>query len=189
MLADTLAGRVTAGNVHDFACHIQEFAELLSAVPGRELTPRDERELAAVIRFCSFGFAGAWPPKITKVGALFRPEAIPVLDGYLALAFGFPREAFSAGVRTRRPAIQRVVTALATRITAQGDALSGVRRRAEEQVPAVALSDLRLADIIIWTAQDDRMERPGKPRNLWLRMEPGKRRAAADVVWLPLAGR
>jgi len=91
-------------------------------------------------------------------------------------------------VTSRRQAIQRVVTALATRIAAQGDALSKVRRRAEEQVPAVALlSDLRLADIIIWTAHDDRMERPSKPRNLWLRMEPGKPPAIADVVWLPLA--
>jgi hypothetical protein len=38
---------------------------------------------------------------------------------------------------------------------AQGvdDALSTVRRRAEEHGPAVALlPDLRLADIIIWTA-------------------------------------
>src|SRR5712692_2672397 len=68
LLADTLAGRVTAGNVHDFACHIQKFAELLSAVPGRELTPRDQLQLAAVIKFCSFGFAGAWHRRSLRSG-------------------------------------------------------------------------------------------------------------------------
>jgi hypothetical protein len=105
LLADVLAGRVTAGNVHGFTCHLRLFAELLAAVPDKDLALLDDRESAAVAAFCSFGFPGAWTPKITKVGALFRPRAIPILDGYLAPAFGYSRDAFSSGSASRRRAM------------------------------------------------------------------------------------
>lgn len=190
LLAEALAGRVTVGNVHGFARHIREFAELLAEVRDKDLALLDSRESAAVTAFCSFGFAGAWAPKITKVGALFRPKAIPIMDGYLALAFGYTRDAFSAGVAPRQQAIDRVITALAAGITANEEKLRRVRSRAASCVPAVTfLSDLRLADVIIWTAQDDRMERPGKPRDAWLQMEPGEPPTLADVAWVPLADR
>lgn len=188
LLAEALAGRVTVGNVHSFTSHITEFAALLTEVRDKDLALLDDRESAAVNAFCSFGFAGAWAPKITKVGALFRPKAIPIMDGYLALAFGYSRDAFSVGSVPRRQAIHRVITALAAGILANNDKLQEVRRRAARRVPAVTLlSDLRLVDVIIWTAQDDRMERRGKPRDAWLQMEPGEPPTMADVVWVPLA--
>jgi hypothetical protein len=188
LLAEALAGRVTVGNVHEFACHISEFAELLAEVRDKDLAQLDDRESAAVTAFCSFGFAGAWAPKITKVGALFRPKAIPIMDGYLALAFGYSRDAFSVGSAPRRQAIDQVITALAAGIAANEDELQEIRSRAAKRVPAVTLlSDLRLTDVIIWTAQDDRMERRGKPRDTWLQMEPGEPPTTADVAWVPLA--
>jgi hypothetical protein len=188
LLAEALAGRVTVGNVHGFASHIREFAELLAEVRDKDLALLDDHESAAVTAFCLFGFAGAWAPKITKVGAIFRPKAIPILDGYLALAFGYSRDAFSAGAAPRRQAIERVITALAAGIAANEDRLQEVRRQAALRVPAVTLlSDLRLADVIIWTAQDDRMERPGKSRDAWLQMEPGEPPKIADVAWVSLA--
>jgi len=65
---------------------------------------------------------------------------------------------------SRKSAISRVVEALAREICKQGTVLEAVRVQAEEQVAAVQLpSDLRLVDIVIWTSQDDRMERVGRP--------------------------
>ena len=188
LLAEALAGRVTVGNVHGFATHIREFAELLAEVRDKDLALLDDRESAAVTAFCSFGFAGAWAPKITKVGALFRPKAIPIMDGYLALAFGYSRDTFSVGSAPERQAIHRVITALAGGIQANEKKLQEVRSQVASRVPAVTLlSDLRLTDVIIWTAQDDRMERPRKPRDTWLRMKPGEPPAITDVAWVPLA--
>ena len=188
LLADALAGRVSVGNVHGFASHIRDFVGLLTEVRDKDLALLDDRESAAVTAFCSFGFAGAWAPKITKVGALFRPKAIPIMDGYLALAFGYSRDAFSVGAVPRRLAIDRVITALAAGILANKDKLNEVRRQAASFVPAVTLlSDLRLADIIIWTAQDDRMERPGKQHDAWLQLKPGEPPTIADVAWVRLA--
>jgi hypothetical protein len=84
----------------------------------------------------------------------------------------------------------RRLRALAAGILANEDKLHEVRSQAASRVPAVALlSDLRLADVIIWTAQDDRMERPGKPRDAWLKMEPGEPPTIADVAWVPLGDR
>src|SRR5258708_4311924 len=88
LLADALAGRVTVDNLHGFTANIEGFAALLRNVPDTDLANLDESDLANVFEFCAFGFPGAWAPKITKVGALFRPKTIPVLDGYVALAFG-----------------------------------------------------------------------------------------------------
>jgi len=91
------------------------------------------------------------------------------------------------GTAPRRQAIRQVATALAAGIAANGDKLQEVRRQAGGSVPAVTLlSDLRLADVIIWTAQDDRMQRPGKPRDAWLQMKPGEPPTIADVAWIPL---
>jgi hypothetical protein len=185
LLADALAGRVSVGNVHGFAEHIEGFAARLQEVPDRDLATLNEAELASVAEFCAFGFAGAWAPKITKVGALFRPKSIPVLDGYVALAFGYARDSFSTGQTSRRTAIRRVIEALAHKIRAQATLLEDVRVQAEQQVAAVhVLSELRLADIIIWTSQDDRMERVGKPRNAWLHQPEGEEPPLHDLKWL-----
>ncbi len=94
LLADALAGRVAVGDVHGFAGHITRFAELIAAVRDKDLAALDGdgldgKQLAAVVEFCQFGFPGVWAPTITKVGALFRPKAIPILDGWVARAFGY----------------------------------------------------------------------------------------------------
>jgi hypothetical protein len=186
LLADALAGRVTIDNIHGFITNIDEFATRISLVLDCDLAVMDPAHLSRVIDFCNFGFPGAWAPKITKVGALFRPRSIPILDGYLALAFGYSREAFSVGRQSRRRAIERVVKALAGRIAAQAPTLTAVRHEAERHVPAVKfLSDLRLRDIILWTSQDDRTERWGKKRDAWLHSEPGDPPSINDVIWLP----
>src|SRR5260221_6911538 len=83
LLADALAGRISVGNVHGFIEHLESFTARLRAVPDRDLATLNVEELARVAEFCAFGFAGAWAPKITKVGALYRPRSIPVLDGYV----------------------------------------------------------------------------------------------------------
>ncbi|MGH2704886.1 MAG: DUF6308 family protein [Actinomycetota bacterium] len=168
-----------------FAAHVGRFSDLLRAVPNRDLATMDDVELARVSEFCAFGFPGVWAPKATKVGALFRPKAIPILDGYLALAFGYAREGFSVGVAARKHAIDRVVRALALVIKGQSVTLGVVRSRVEARVPpARFLSDLRLTDIIIWTTQDDRMERAGKPRDAWLRASPGEPPTLTEIRWV-----
>jgi hypothetical protein len=185
LLADALAGRVSVGNLHDFMEHMDGFAQCLRDVPDHDLASLDPADIAKVRDFCSFGFPGAWAPKITKVGALFRPRTIPVLDGYVALAFGYARDSFSVGKKARRDAISSVINALAARITSNIALLNTVREQAEQRVPAARiLSDLRLADIIIWTSQDDRMERPGKPLDAWLYQKECGPPRIEEVKWV-----
>jgi hypothetical protein len=157
LVADALAGRIRVGDVNKFACHIEEFAKRLGDVPEEDLARTNEDGLRRVIDFCGYGFRGAWAPKITKVGALFRNEAIPILDGHLARAFGYPRNGFTAGRESRWAAITKVVSALRVGIDAQSEELARVRDRVAVKAPAVmVLSDVRLTDLILWTSQDDR---------------------------------
>src|SRR5665647_805145 len=95
--ADALAGQVSIGNVADFTSERRTwFAELVGRIPERvDLGDMNPTERADVVNLCKFGFAGAWGPKITKVAALYRPRAVPVLDGYVALAFGYRRDGFT----------------------------------------------------------------------------------------------
>jgi hypothetical protein len=157
LVADALAGRISASDVNKFACHMEEFAKRLGDVPEEDLASTDEDGLGRVIEFCCFGFRGAWAPKITKVGALFRNETIPILDGHLARAYGYPRNGFTAGRESRRVAITKVVSALRAGISAQKEELATVRDQVAVNAPAVkVLSDVRLTDLILWTSQDDR---------------------------------
>jgi hypothetical protein len=188
LLADALGGQVTVDNLHGFMMNIGEFAARINLVPDCDLAAMNHVDLLHVMHFCKFGFSGAWVPKITKVGALFRPRSIPILDGYLALAFGYSQVGFSEGKRPRWRAIERVIEAIAGGIATQATTLTAVRRQAEQRVSAVKfLSDVRLTDIILWTSQDDRMERPGKKRNAWLEYKPGNPPSLDDVVWLASA--
>jgi hypothetical protein len=179
-------------NVKDFSSSVEEFVLRLDAVPQKPLAEMDELEVSHVVDFCSFGFSGAWAPKITKVGAVFRPEAIPILDGHLALAYGYERSAFSSKPEPRRTAISSVVQALSTSIKAQKALLAELRRQVEESVPVVRiLTDLRLADIVIWTSQDDRVERKTKrkttkPRDYWLNAPKMEAPTMDAVRWAPV---
>lgn len=77
------------------------------------------------------------------------------------------------------------MTALASRIEEQEAVIGYVRGRVQEVVPAASVvSDLRLVDIVLWTAQDDRMERSGKPCNAWLAATPGVPPSLTDVRWV-----
>jgi hypothetical protein len=185
LLADALGGQVTVDNVRQFAQHLTEFTDLINSVPDEDLASLDATEFRSVVEFCTLGFPGAWALKITKVGALLRSKTIPILDGHLARAFGYARDRFSAGRQPRWEAIEHVVSAIASGIKRQSNLLGEIRHRAEESVPAInVLSDVRLVDIIIWTSQDDRMERRGKPRDMWLRPPTENPPTLDEVSWL-----
>ena len=116
-----------------------------------------------------FGYPGVWAPKSTKVSSLYRPRAVPVLDGYVAMAFGFKRDGFSAGEASRRSRIARVIDALAVFLDEHRHQMIDLRETARVSVKDIDVaSDLRLLDIVIWCSQDDLLERSGKQRNVWL---------------------
>lgn len=114
-----------------------------------------------------------WAPKITKMLALYRPESVPVLDGYVAMAMGFARTGFSEGKDPRWERIRRTLKTLRAVLRHQGKQLDRVRDEVRLIVPDIDVAtDLRLLDIIVWTSQDDRLVRPGSPVDLWLQSAP-----------------
>lgn len=166
-----LAGQVRVGDISNFTiARRQQLARHIAAVPeDQDLNGLDDAGRAAVVSVCQFGFPGVWAPKSTKLAALYRPRAIPVLDGFVAMAFGFARAGFSEGTAARSRRIERVVTALAAALDQYADVLADLRRDALRLVPHLSLiPDLRLLDIIIWTSQDDRTTRVRKKPGRWL---------------------
>ncbi|MFE9205654.1 DUF6308 family protein [Micromonospora sp. NPDC007230] len=149
------------------------FADLIGRVlADRDLHLMDDDEIDDVIRVCQFGFGGAWAPKITKLAALYRPRAVPVLDGHVGMAFGFRRKDLSTkGNRhglSRRQRLDGIVRALAAYLKDHQPAVARLRAAVSETVPELAaaeagagkpplISDLRLLDMVIWTAMDDRI--------------------------------
>jgi hypothetical protein len=110
------------------------------------------------------------------MAALYRPAAVPVLDGHLAMAFGFSSGAFRPG-RERRQRIAAVVDGVAAALDRYQQTLAEIRADARAMVPDLALiPDLRLLDMIIWTSQDDRLSRPGKKAGEWLDADLSNRR-------------
>lgn len=169
LYANALNGRVAIKQAAAFdSGQRTEFAGRLAAIPaGKDLHVMTEYEVAAVVSACQFGFPGAWAPTITKVGALYRPHAIPVLDGHLAEAFGFAREGFSNGT-SRYDRIDQVVRALARWLATHQDQMFALRNQVAEVIPEVELiSDLRLVDMVVWTSWDDLM--PGRRTGQGLR--------------------
>lgn len=169
--ADALAGQLSVGDLDGFSLERRTtFAERISAIPaGKDLALLDESERKAVHKLCTFGYPGVWAPKSTKVASLYRPHAVPVLDGYVAMAFGFNRTAFSEGKEPRWIRIERVIDALAGYLHEHRDQMIELREAARGPVEDIDVaSDLRLLDIVIWCSQDDRQERAGKRRNAWL---------------------
>ncbi|OBG94395.1 hypothetical protein A5697_26275 [Mycobacterium sp. E3251] len=169
--ADALAGRLSVDDLDGFSLERRTtFAERISAVPAaKDLAVFDESEREAVRNLCTFGYPGVWAPKSTKVSSLYRPHAVPVLDGYVAMAFGFNRTDFSEGKAPRWNRIARVIDALAAYLDEHRDQMIELRETARVSVRDIDVaSDLRLLDIVIWCSQDDFLERPGKKRNGWL---------------------
>jgi hypothetical protein len=169
--ADALAGQLSVENLGEFSLERRTtFARRISAVPaGKDLAAFDESERDALRKLCTFGFRGVWAPKSTKVSSLYRPRAVPILDGYVAMAFGFKREGFSEGEAPRWNRIARVIDALAAYLDEHRDQVIELRETARAAVKDIDVaSDLRLLDIVIWCSQDDLLERRGKRRNVWL---------------------
>lgn len=169
--ADALAGRLSVDDLYGFSLERRTmFAQWISAVSaGKDLAAFDESERKAVHNLCTFGYSGVWAPKSTKVSSLYRPRAVPVLDGYVAMAFGFNGTDFSEGKAPRWNRIARVIDALAAYLDEHRDQMIELREIARVSVRDIDVaSDLRLLDIVIWCSQDDLLERSGKKRNEWL---------------------
>ncbi len=191
LIADALNGHVTVKNVAQFCGSLDRFVELLGAVPRKELADMNGSDIGRVVDLCCFGFSGAWAPKITKLGGAFRPEAIPILDSKIACAFGYRASAFTHGVEERRTAITAVVEALCRRIKEHRVLLTALRQRIEETVPiSCILTELRLVDIVLWTSQDDKVERitkgSTKPKDWWLNRTPSEAPAVKTARWRKL---
>ncbi|MEU2614133.1 DUF6308 family protein [Micromonospora sp. NPDC007271] len=193
LLANALNAQVTLGDAAAFERSRRgEFASLLGRIPPEvDLDEMIERDLDRVIAACSFGFTGVWGPKATKLAALFRPRSVPVLDGHIAVAFGFGREAFSDRAvqrsLTRQERIAEVVRALARGIAAHRPEIAELRALVEPTVPEVQLiSDLRLVDMALWTSQDDRQQRRAKQGKRWEERPVGPRLPIEDFEAQPL---
>jgi hypothetical protein len=168
--ADTLAGRISVSDIAGFTYDFRStLAQRLKAVPVKDLADMDDDGLEALTLLCRSGFAGAWAPKITKMLALYRPNAIPVLDGHVAMAMGFRRDGFRLDKEARWERIRQTLATLRTILRQQHDELTHIRNQIAQAVPDICeVTDLRLLDIAIWTSQDDRMSRPGSPMDYWL---------------------
>jgi hypothetical protein len=178
--ADTLAGRLSVSDVAGFTHELRsELVQRLQAVPATDLVSMDDSGVESLTFLCRFGFSGVWAPKITKMLALYRPEAVPVLDGYVAMAMGFTRNGFSSGKEPRWQRIRQTLLALRSILRHQQAELTQIRQEVALAIPDIReATELRLLDIIIWTSQDDRMPRPGSSANYWLNRRPEEYRPA-----------
>jgi len=176
LLANALSGRVDQKNVAEFSLeHREEFARRIAAVPENvSLANLSPGQLTAVTHLASFGFKGVWGPKTTKLAALYRPDSVPVLDSQMAQAFGLKRNAFSAGKQWTIH-IGDVVEKIAAwlRNSANTQTLAQLRAEVAQTAPDITLmSDVRLLDMVLWTAQDDRESRRSTKKTPWLDMQP-----------------
>lgn len=184
LLADALAGQVSISNIASFDREQRSrFAERVTAIPADvDLGQMSDDGIAAVCLLAQMGFKGVWGPKITKVAALYRPRAMPVLDGYIAIAFGYKRTSYSEGVAPRWGAIERTIQRIASWLAENGRTVHELRAATADLVPAThTLTDVRLVDIILWTSQDDQFDRPGSKRNFWLNRPEGTPIGLDDV--------
>ena len=182
LLANAINGQVSLANLAAFDLERRrDFAARVSRVPATaELARMDGPGVDAVVDVCCFGFPGVRGPKITKIGALFRPGAVPMLDGYVGLAFGFGAEAFTAAATqqgmNRRERVHAVVEAMAGWLSTHQPAVATLRSLTEPTVPEISLiPDLRLVDLVLWTSQDDRMPRRARQGLPWSDREIGRR--------------
>lgn len=176
LLADALAGQISIRNVSDFNFERRrEFAKRVGAIPvAVDLADLDKDGVAAVVLAAQYGFPGVWAPKITKVASLYRPHAVPVLDGHVAAAFGHTRTRFSEGTEPRWEAIRVTIETMAEWLRDNKETITGLREQATDAAPDMEiLSDSRILDIVLWTSQDDRTERSASPKDFWLTRDVG----------------
>jgi hypothetical protein len=184
LFANALNGRVEIKQVADFdRMRRREFAHRIGRIPtDKDLHRMDEEEISAVIHACKFGFDGVWAPRITKLAALYRPRAVPVLDGYVGMAFGYRRDDLSVKVQrhglNRLERIAAIVRALAVYLHDHQAPMAHLRGEVSPTVPELApakandecavVSDLRLLDMVVWTAMDDRLATGAGLPSKWL---------------------
>jgi len=172
--ATTLAGRLSASDIARFTHEVRsELAQRLSGLSAKDLAEMDDDDVKGLTLLCRSGFHGVWAPKVTKMLALYRPDAVPILDGHVAMAMGFRRDGFRSGAEPRWERIEQTLLALRSILRDQQGELTQIRDQVAHEVPDIGEATyLRLLDIIIWTSQDDRMSRPGSPANYWLNRQP-----------------
>jgi hypothetical protein len=145
----------------------------LSSLAAKDVADMDDNDVEGLATLCRSGFSGLWAPKITKMLALYRPDALPVLDGHVAMAMGFRKDGFSSGKEPRWERIEQTLFTLRSILSHQQGELSQVRDEVARAISDIGqVTELRLLDITIWTSQDDRMSRPGSPTDFWLNRQP-----------------
>ena len=192
LFANALSGRVDQKDVAGFTLSRRtDFADRVSRVPDHvPLADLSNEQVAAVVDLASFGFKGVWGPKITKLAALYRPDAVPVLDGQMARAFGLGEDAFRRAGQWKVH-IEAVIREIAAwhRVGENRELLSQLRAEASNfAVEITMLSDVRLLDIIVWTTQDDRFSRRTTKTKAWVDIKPsgaGPTLASAEAVPIP----
>ncbi|MEV4343537.1 DUF6308 family protein [Actinoplanes sp. NPDC049596] len=194
LYANALAGRVDIEDVAGFSRSLrQDFAARVAAVPeDTDLHAMDDDDLAKVVDLCHFGYPGVWGPKTTKMAALYRPQAIPILDGHVAEVFGFNRQGFSNKARQygldRRDRIDKVVRAVAIWTRIHRAEIAALRDAVTPTVPEIQdLPDLQLLDIVLWTSQDDKPahRRPGQGAR-WINRPVGNHVMADELRPVPI---
>ncbi len=148
----------------------------------------DAAELEAVVQLCAFGYPGVWAAKTTKVAALYRPAAVPVLDGQIASALGFANDDFavrakSDSAQSRTDKIRNTITGLRRALQCNANALASIRDHAVAFNPSVAVvTDLRLLDIILWTSQDSRSRLLRGMKDQWIPTFPKSLGSLKDLT-------
>lgn len=168
--AVALAGQLSvsdiAGFTHEFR---RKLVDRLGSLPADDLANMSDDGLEALTLLCQSGFHGVRTPKMTKMLALYRPDAVPVLDGHVATAMGFARTGYSVGDEPRAERIRQTLLTLRSILREQHGELATIRRMVADVIPDIReATDVRLLDMLIWTSQDDRISRPGSPVNYWL---------------------
>ncbi len=189
LAANALSARIAQKQVAEFTYYRRkEFAHKLSCVPADiRLGDLDRKQVSAVIDLASYGFKGAWAPTITKLAALYRPHAVPVLDSQVATAFGFQHNAFRIG-RQRRARVEEAISLISEwhRRPENIGFLESLRADVRNLIPEIDLiSDVRLVDIVLWTTQDDIASRRIRKEQAWVDMpirDPAVRLASAEAV-------
>ncbi len=191
LAVNALSGRVAQKQVAAFTlARRQDFAARVARVPDNPLSEMTDDQLAAVVDLAAFGFKGAWGPTITKLAALYRPEAVPVLDSQVACAFGLPADAFRTGARWKVN-VEAVIREIAAwhRLPPNRELLRKLRTDVATLVEEVALlSDVRLLDIVIWTSQDDLVSKRATKKQRWVDTTPtvpGSTLASVAAVPIP----
>ncbi|WP_370590720.1 DUF6308 family protein [Pseudarthrobacter sp. BIM B-2242] len=168
--ATSLSGRLSASDVAGFTHEFRtELVQRLTSLSAKNLADMNDAEVKGLTLLCRSGYSGLWAPKVTKMLALYRPDAVPVLDGHVAMAMGFRRDGFRSGKEPRWRRIEQTLLTLRCILSQQQGELTQIRDQVAHAVSDIGkVTDLRLLDIIIWTSQDDRMSRPGSPTDFWL---------------------